>query len=269
MAKIDGSKTIMTTSLAGNAPTVRGVAGPPSGFAFQSPPFQIDAFMTIHGHAGEKVGGWTLGFVQLKYIGTNHARYRGSTVKDGSIFVSSSNRILCRDTDVGSREIWYDSFLAGGMTGPIGSNRLAANAVIPASGALTIQAHLFDQPQRWWEAVRHNRRAGGKPNYLHYAVAELLFCTMLVAQEPSGKRHMLKHVYWNVIWEQVFKRDHANHVLLDRAIRLQHNIQHPVHDGNPHDRKFFGKEYDLTLPVSNVVSNRPPKILEAADWSEG
>ena len=91
---------------------------------------------------------------------------------------------------------------------------------------------------------------------------------MLVAQDPSAKRYMLKHVYWNVIWEQTFKRV-GPQVVLDKAIRLQHNIQHPVHDSNPHDHRFLGREYDLTLPVANTISNKPPQVSEAVDWSQG
>jgi hypothetical protein len=71
---------------------------------------------------------------------------------------------------------------------------------------------------------------------------------MLVAQDPAGNSYMLKYFYWNVIWEQTVKRDGAGNVVLDRATRLQQNVQHPVHSGNPRDPKFFGKEYDPTLP---------------------
>jgi len=58
--------------------------------------------MWLTGAAGENVANWTLGFIQLKYIGTNHARYRGATDRHGSALVSHSNQILCRDTDIGS-----------------------------------------------------------------------------------------------------------------------------------------------------------------------
>jgi hypothetical protein len=79
---------------------------------------------------------------------------------------------------------------------------------------------------------------------------------------------MLKHFYWNVIWEHTFKRDMSGNVVPDRAIRLQQNVQHPIHSGNPHDPKFFGKEYNLTLPVSNTVSRRAPQIKQALDWAQ-
>ena len=68
----------------------------------------------------------------------------------------------------------------------------------------------------------------------------------------------------------MFRRDGVTgNVVLDRAVRLQQNVQRPVHSGNPHDRKFYGKEYNLTLPVSNTVSRQAPRIVEATDWKEG
>jgi hypothetical protein len=66
----------------------------------------------------------------------------------------------------------------------------------------------------------------------------------------------------------MFRRS-AGGVILDRAIRLQQNVQRPVHSGNPHDPKFFGKEYNLGLPVSNTVSRQAPVIRPALNWAQG
>ena len=49
-------------------------------------------------------------------------------------------------------------------------------------------------------------------------------------------------------------------------IHLQHNIQRPVHSGNSMDHRFRGKEFDLTLPISLVVSARDPRVSAAPDW---
>lgn len=269
MAKIDLGQTVLTVQIPGTKPTISPSGSPATRYDFNSPTIDLYASIRLAGDAGESVAGWILGFVQLKYIGTNHARYLGAKDSDGSALVTRSNQILCRDTDEPGAEIWYDPLLTGsGTTGPMGTNQLASGMVLPATKVLTVPAHLFDQPHRFWDTVRPNALTG-KPNYLRYAVVELLFCTMLVAQEPGGKRHMLKHVYWNVIWEHTFKRDQFNHVLPDKAVRLQQNIQHPVHSGNPLDQKFFGKEYDLTLPVSNTVSNKPAKTHVVKDGSQG
>jgi hypothetical protein len=270
MATIDRANTTLSVVTPGSKPTVTPDPGPPVGIAFKSPTINANASMRLKGTAGESVAGWTLGFIQLKYIGTNHSRYRGATVRDGSVLVTHSNKILCRDTDIGSTEVWYDSLKSGGTTGPAGTNKLAAGTAIPAAGFLDVPAHLFDQPDRWWASVEPNTVVHGHPdNFLHYAVVELLFCTMLVAQEPGGKFHMLKHFYWNVIWEHTFKRDGTGKVVLDKPIRLQQNVQRPAHTGNPGDAKFFGREFDLTLPVSNTVSRRPAHKHAVADWGQG
>lgn len=270
MATLDKNGVTFGVVVPGARTTVAADAGPPIGFAFGSPTIDINASMRLTGRAGESVAGWTLGFIQLKYIGTNHARYRGAKDRDGSALVTHSNQIVCRDTDLGSREVWYDSLNSGGATGPRGTNRLAAGTVLPPSGTLDVRAHLFDQPSRSWASVRPNTAVTGTPgNFLHYAVVELLFCTMLVAQDPTGNFTMLRHVYWNVIWEHTFKRDHAGNVVRDKAVRLQQNVQRGIHGGNPGDSKFRGKEYSLTLPISNTVSRQAPRIAQARDWSQG
>lgn len=270
MAHIDESSISLTVVVPGTQPTITDRAGPPIGFDFNSPTIDANATLKLRGTAGENVAGWTLGFIQLKYIGTDHARYRGATTRQGSALVSSSNTILCRDTDIGSTEVWYDSLAAGGTTGPTGTNKLAAGTVLAADGSLDLPAHLFDQPHRGRDSVRPNGVVTGNPdNFLRYAVAELLFCTMLVAQEPGGAFHLLKHFYWNVIWEQTFRNDAAGKVVADKAIRLQQNLQRKVHSGSPNDAKFSGREFDLSLPVSNTISRRTPTIIEATDWSQG
>ena len=107
---------------------------------------------------------------------------------------------------------------------------------------------------------------GHPNNFLYHADIGLAFCTMLVAQDPANKFHMLMHFYWNVRWEQMFTVDGTGTVVAGRTVHLQHNIQRPVHTGNPMDRRFHGKEYDLALPISNDVSNRPNRVHPAPDW---
>jgi hypothetical protein len=223
----------------------------------------------LTGAPGENVAGWTLGFIQLKYIGTDYARYRGAFDRDGSILITGSNQIVCRDTDIGSTEVWYDSLNSGGATGPNGTNKLPAGTAIPASGFLDVPAHLFDQPSRSWQSLVANSSAAGNPNnFLHHVDIGLAFCTMLVAQDPGNKFHMLMHFYWNVRWEQMFTVDGTGKVVPGRLIHLQHNIQRPAHTGNPMDHRFHGKEYDLTLPVSLTVSRRPHRVHPAPDWRQ-
>jgi len=240
-------------------------------FRFGSQRIDANASMTLTGAAGENVGGWILGFIQLKYIGTQRVHYRGATVHDGSRMHSWSNKILCRDTDDNSGEVWYDSIYAGGVIGPEGTNKLAADTVLPQDGSLEVRAHMFDGPYSLWPDALPNTLVPGIPyNYLHYVVIEKLFCTMLVARDPAGVFHMLKHFYWSVVWEQKFKRDAiTGKVVVDQAIRLQQNVQRPPRNGNPIDPRFFGREYDLSLPISNAVSKSDARVVQARDWSQG
>ena len=229
MAVIDKNSVTLNVLVTGTT-TVEPIASSPPDFLFDSPRIKADASITLTGAAGENVGGWVLGFIQLKYIGTNRVHYRGATVRDGSIMFTRSNETLCRDTDDHSAEVWFDSINSGGTTGTEGTNKLAAASMLGSTGSLNVRAGLVDKPWRRWPATRSNTLVPGFPiNYLSYAVIELLFCTMLVAQDPAGKFHMLKHFYWNAIWEQKFKRDSiTGNVAIGQTIRLQHNVQRLV-----------------------------------------
>ena len=177
------------------------IPGAPSAFFFDSPSIHAYASMRLTGTPGENVAGWTLGFIQLKYIATDYARYRGASDRNGSILITGNNRIVCRDTDDASTEVWYDSLNAGGATGPSGTNKLAAGTVIPPSGFLDVPAHLYDQPHRTWPSAAHNHGVAGNPsNFLHHVDIGLAFCTMLVARDPANRFHTLMHFYWNVRW---------------------------------------------------------------------
>ena len=267
MATIDRLNTTLDVTAGGGRPTVTPDDGPPDQFHFESPTLDANGSMRLRGTAGESVAGWTLGFIQLKYIGTNYARYRGAADRNGSILVTGSNQIVCRDTDLGSTEVWYDSLNSGGATGPTGTNQLAAGTVIPRTGFLDVPAHLFDQPDRWWHSVEKNSSVARHPdNFLYHVDIGLAFCTMLVAQDPSNKFYLLKHFYWNVRWEQMFTVDGSGKVVAGRTIHLQQNIQRPTHSGNPMDRRFYGREYDLSLPISLEVSRRPHRVHSASDW---
>jgi hypothetical protein len=257
--------------LPGVPPTVEPAGGPAAGFRFDSPGIDAYGSMRLTGAAGESVAGWTLGFIQLKYIGTDYARYRGATDSQGSILITGSNQIVCRDTDKGSPEVWYDSLgpALGGTTGPDGTNKLAAGSVIPPAGFLDVRAHLWDKPYRTWQSVVKNTSVTGHPNnFLYHTDIGLAFCTMLVARDPGNKFHLLMHFYWNIRWEQMFTVDGAGDIVKGRTVHLQHNIQRPAHSGSPMDSRFQGKEYDVSLPVSITVSERPHRVHPAPDWRQ-
>jgi len=57
--------------LPGIPPSVTLDSGPWVGFDFNSPTIDAYGSMRLTGTAGENIAGWTLGFIQLKYIGTD------------------------------------------------------------------------------------------------------------------------------------------------------------------------------------------------------
>ena len=267
MAKIDSPHTTMTVTHGGGHTHVLAKEESPPWFRFKTQRIDVNASMRLAGSAGESIAGWTLGFIQLRYLATDIARYKGRVDRDGSMLLTSSSKTLCRDTDVGSTDVWYDSLSLGKPPGPMRTNRLAAGTVIPASGFLDVAAHMWDRPDRAWFAVQKNSSVATRPNnYLHHADIGIAFCTMLVAQDPAGMFVILKHFYWNVRWEQMFTLDLAGNVAAGRSIHRQLNIQRPVHSGNPRDARFIGKEFSLALPLAVTEANKESRVLMAPDW---
>lgn len=265
MARIMVKSTVLMPSVAGR-PTITLNAQPPESWDCTAAPIQLDGSVGLEGKPGESVAGWTLGFVQLYYLGSVFARYRGASVADGSALVARGHHLLCRDAVTRSHEIWYDPLFAGGTTGPMGTNRLSQGTVLRDSGQLLVEARLWDRPQIPWPIIHPNKKTD-KTTYLHYLNVEILFCTMLVAEAPGGHRQVLKHLYWNLIGEATFKRV-GTAVALDRTIRLQQNVQ-LVHDGDPHDQRFSGRKFDTRLPIANHVVNSPARVVDATGWAEG
>jgi hypothetical protein len=153
VATIDARSVTLAVRVPSSQPTVTPDPGPPVGFKFDSPTIDADASMRLTETTRESVANWTLGFIQLKYIGINHARYRGTTVRDGSALVSYSNQILCRDTDIGSTEVWYDSLTL-------------AERRVPWAPTSLPQALSFHQPTSWKSVhtCSTNLPAGGPPS---------------------------------------------------------------------------------------------------------
>jgi hypothetical protein len=267
MASLNRNTATLRVS-GGGVPTVVVEGGAAGRIACACPGIAAGGSVVLAGSAGESLAGWALGYIQLKFIATDYARYRGQTVAEGSVRVTRSNQILCRDTDESSPELWYDP-IAGGMHGARGTRVLPAGTVIPPSGEFVVSSGFADAPRRFFEA-RIRNAATGVDNFAHHVDIALHFCTMLTAREPGGRYHVLKHFYWNVRWEAHFQRAAGGNLQLRTpAEHLALNIQHHVHSGVPNDPRFRGRELDPHLPVSNNVSRRPAHVLPARDWSQG
>jgi hypothetical protein len=267
MAELDrGSASLLPAG--GGLPAAAPVGGAAGHIACTCPGISATGLVTLRGTAGESLAGWALGYLQLKFIATDYARYRGSSTAQGSVMVTRSNQILCRDTDEASPELWYDP-ISWGIHGTRGTRVLPAGTVVPATGTYRLSAGFEDAPGRSFESVVLNSLTATN-NFIHHADIGLQFCTMLTARDPGGRYHILKHFYWNVRWESHFRRDLAGapHVVLP-ADHFQLNIQHVVHSGVPNDSRFRGRELDAALPISNNVSRRPARVHPARDWSQG
>jgi hypothetical protein len=221
---------------------------------------------TIVGVPLEGIGGWAVGYVQMKFIGTNYAIYRGLSEREGSVLVHNSNQILCRDTDEASPELWYDP-ITWGIHGNRGTRQMSPAATLPATGRLAVTAGLTDAPRRRFAARLNNSRTG-RVNYLHKIQVELHFCTIFTAFDPGRNRYIpLKHFYWNVLWTAHLGANAAGVSTITRRDLMQMNIQSKVHSGIPDDNRFKDKVYDASLPISNNVSRRAPRVTESNSFS--
>jgi hypothetical protein len=276
LATIDPKRVFLIPS-GGGTPAAASDGDPAGTVDCTCPGISAAGAIVLLGAAGESIAGWSLGYVQLKFIATDYARYRGNRDADGSLVFTKSNLILCRDTDETSPEIWYDP-IAGGITPssffllgfaipmPRGTTVLPAGTRIPPSGEFPLASGFLDAPERHFDAVIFNT-ASGQNNFIHHLDVGLAFCTLLTARDPGGSIHFLKHFYWNVRWEALFQRDAMNIPQITRIVHFQLNIQHTVHSGTSSDPRFRGREADMTLPISNVVSGHPPRIRTARNWS--
>ena len=272
MAELD----ITTASLVpagGGVPTATPSGGADGFVNFDTPAGRARSItaagsVILRGREGEALGGWALGYIQLKFIATDYARYRGNTVAEGSTRVSRSNMILCRDSDEGTDELWYDP-VGDGVVDGHGTTVVADGTPMPASGAYTLESAFGDSPGRSFDNVVRNTTTR-VDNFLYHADIGLQFCTMLTVRNPAGHFRVLKHFYWNIRWEAHFQRDRLGvpQVRLP-ADHFQLNIQRKVHSGVPDDPRFKGREFDNTLPISLTVSGRPERLTFARDWSLG
>ena len=223
----------------------------------------------LRGRPGESVGGFTLGVIQLEYIETNHARYRGATAADGSILQIRDRpparpSQLCRDTDELVKPVswWYDPPGRGPAT-----SVLPVSAVIPPSGVLPLTIQFFDEPADTYDVTLLNTEfTPPRPNRLHSSQVAFHFCTMLAVFRPGASHpEVLKHFYWNVRWGVRFSAGGAG-VRIDGLEYMSVNVQNQVHSGVPNDRRFASRVFDLSLPVCNLLASTPGTLRASRGW---
>jgi hypothetical protein len=193
--------------------------------------------------------GWTLGFLQVEWIDTNWTYYRGQSDTDGSIFFQRARpparpAVACRDVDPPG-EIFY--------TSPMDLATVPSGAGLP----ITLRVDHSDQPQDRCDVVVTNSKTG-KPNLLHEAQLEFLFCTVLTVRDPAMKYHHLSHFYWNVRWRARFEptsfaNPRAPWTVTPIVGGQGHSIG-PVKSGGPNDHRFAKILTDPSVPACNAIA---------------
>ena len=224
----------------------------------------------ITGDVGDNPAGWTLGLIQVKWIDTDWAYYRGQSNADGSSFLQAARppaltQRSCRDT-ITPGAILIDN-------NP-GLDRTIAKATSALPFSMT--AAFGDAPSRHWPLTRTN--GGTKAiNFLREAQTEIHFCTILtLLSPPPVVFHHLKSLYWNVHWQGRFLPTNFGDVTARWNVELTGgplgntaNVSHQI-DGEPTDRRFTGVVTAAGAPNCNKLIRaafNAPNMRESNVWS--
>lgn len=233
--------------------------------------------VAFQGSPGESVAGWKIGFIQLKYNTTDWADYRGSTNADGSIFAAmdrppARTQNLCLDCGPNYRP-FYDPELP--MSSPNASwstDRtivFAQGMVIPERGPLEMTVIHSDAPGREIEIALPNTKFNPpRDNYIRSLESRAAFITLLTAQDPQGRYHFIKHMYWNVIWRAHFRWDAAERRLEKTDESGGVNYQSRARSGIPDDDRFApslrgttpASSLQLCNPLINAAYSHPGRL---------
>jgi hypothetical protein len=153
--------------------------------------------VNFSGAAGDNTAGWLVGWIQAQWIETSWGYYRGQSSNHGSEFHQRARpparpAQACRDTLGPAADIFYD-------TGFGLRASLSGGAAFPR----TVTVEFHDTPSEG-DPISVNNALTQQPNFLREVQLELHICTVLVAKDPSGVFHQLKHIYWNLRWQYRF-----------------------------------------------------------------
>ena len=199
MAVLDTNRIVMARPFTIGATEFNLKGFPPSEAEVKSATIEAGADVAlVDPIPGSFSGAWKFGFIQLEYAETNYARYRGLQESHGSTLSTSSRLSLARDTDPRFPDIFYDPASSGVVAGR-GTVVLGTATPMPPGG-LVRHVMMWDRPQQPFP-TRFTNAHTGFFNYLHHMECAFMFCTILAAQEPGGRFHLLKHFYWNMTFE--------------------------------------------------------------------
>jgi len=218
---------------------------------------------------GDNPAGWTLGIIQIEWIETNWAIYRGQYNADGSCFLQRARPPArpvqgCRDTR-NPGGIFYD-FQTDNVT--------VAAAGQPFPVQMTVG--FKDGPGDAYPLKRLNSQTG-KDNYLWKAQLEYHFCTVLSLRNPNASRYIhLKHLLWYLHWQVKFQPTNFSNlgaqwtITPDGGAGANGGHVGGLYDGGPTDTKFISI---LTVPgVANCnglaqTAASAPNTRESSEWS--
>jgi hypothetical protein len=235
---------------------------------FSCRPISIEGACKITGDKGDNPAGWTLGLIQLKFVDTDWAYYRGKSNLDGSSFLQYSRPPAlptggCRDT-INAGAIFVDN--NPGLDRTVA----AATSLLP----LAMSAAFSDAPSRSFYLSRKNGLTG-KDNFLREAQTELHFCTVLSLRSPAGIFQHLKSVYWNVHWQATFEPSNFANLAAPWSIVTTGGLGNMAHvsqiiDGPPIDKRFAGIVTAPGTPNCNLMtqsSYNNPNVKESKVWA--
>src|SRR5712671_1478756 len=155
----------------------------PAGMRFWSTKLRADCQCQITGLPTDKPAGWTLGLIQLLWVTTNWAYYRGQNNGDGDCFLQYARPPArpeqeCRDT-YSSGSIFVETMPQFGIFQFVAQNFYRFPIIMTAS--------FKDQPVITHPLTRFNSLTS-KTNFLREVQIEWHFCTVFSLRNPEPLR---------------------------------------------------------------------------------
>jgi hypothetical protein len=239
--------------------------------------------LSASGNALHVPGNWWAGFIQVEWVETNWAYYRGKDKADGSLLVQMGRaparlQPACRDTlDAPVRQPVNGIFYGPPNYVWPGTNNVRYQESAPQGNIpMTLNPRHRDFPVDQKPLVRRNARTG-QVNFLNEVQLEFHFCTMLAARDPAGSFEILKHLYWNLRWQAKFEPSNFVMAAASPAGWKQPTVEArgtgasigAVNDGRPMDVRFRAVVTALQASNCNAVANaaaQNPIIRESNQW---
>lgn len=251
--------------------------------SFESTGLGLSGTVTLQGSATDSPADWAAGFIQLQFVETNWAYYRGQVNNDGCALIQvgrspARHRQACRDTlDFPHPQPVNDIFYGPpGVSLVGGANLKFQDSVNAGSFPIALRPRHIDYPSERKRLIRTNSKTG-KPNYLQATQLEFHFCALLAVRDPAGRFHILQHLYWNVRWQATFQARPSTPVPNSPVVWSTPQVVaagtgatvSAVYNGNSLDPRFSTLATTLQMGNCNAVASTAeanPIIRESNLW---